>query len=375
VASLALSLEPVVSGLAKPIYATHAGDGSGTLYTASLDGFVQTIDGGVIAETPFLDLRSRMTSLTGEQGFYSLAFHPDYRRTGRLFVSYTERGSGNVIVAEYRASGTPPTVAPGAEERILLQVAVDEPLHHGGQLAFGPDGHLYVGIGDGIRSLEILQRRPWPASDLGDLRGKLLRLDTDCGACGGGLYGVPADNPFIGVAGARPEVWALGFRNPWKFSFDRTTGHLYLGDVGNDRWEEVNRVVPAGDYGWPRREGEECLRLTDGTPFAADCDTTPTRAPLAVYGHPQIDPAGGNAITGGYVYRGSAQPALVGRYLYADWVSGRIWSLDVDGNAGVELLLDTDLNISSFVEDEAGELYLLEIGGTLYRIAAVSTSR
>ena len=373
-ATVELTLEVVVEGLAKPTYATHAGDGSGRLFTSSLDGFVQVIDGASVLERPFLDLRERMTSLDGEQGFYSLAFHPDYPANGRLFVSYTERDGGDLIVAEHRVSTDPGFADPNAFERILLRIEVDEPLHHGGQLAFGPDGYLYVGVGDGIHSVEILQRLPWLGQDLGDLRGKLLRLDIDCRTpCADAPYAIPADNPFLGVADARPEVYALGFRNPWKFSFDRAGG-LYLSDVGNDRWEELNRVVAGSNHGWPLREGFECLLLPDGSPLATDCEARPTTPPLIVYGHPQIDLQGGNAITGGYVYRGSAEPALLGRYLFADWVSGRIWSFDVDGSGGMELLLDSDLNISSFVEDEAGELYLLEIGGTLYRLRAVSTS-
>lgn len=369
-----LTLEPVATGLSKPVFATHAGDGSGRLFTSSLDGFVQIVDGERVLESPLLDLRQRVTSLEGEQGFFSVAFHPGYPGDDRLFASFTERGSGDLIVAEYRVPADPVAGPEIVSEQILLRVAVDEPLHHGGQLAFGPDGYLYVGIGDGILGLEILRRTPWPAQDLGDLRGKVLRLDVDCsGGCGAAGYGIPADNPFAPIEGARPEVFALGFRNPWKFSFDRASGALYLSDVGNDRWEEVNLVTAGGNYGWPLREGFECLQLPDGTLFAAACASGSFAAPLLVYGHAQIDPLGGNAVTGGYVYRGATEPALWGRYLFGDWVSGRIWSLDVDGNGGAELLLDTDLLISSFVEDEAGELYLLEIGGTLYRLRAVAT--
>ena len=373
--SLTLVLEPVTEGLGKAVYATSARDGSGRLFVVQLDGLVLVIQDGVVRERPFLNLSHRVTALEGEQGMYSLAFHPDYAANGRLFVSYTERESGRLVVAEHRVSGDPNVVDALASELILLQIAPDEPFHHGGQLTFGPDGMLYVGVGDGIRSVEKLTRTPWVAQDLASLRGKVLRLDVDCRTpCGDAPYATPANNPFVGRSDARGEVFALGFRNPWKFSFDRLDGSLLLGDVSNDRWEEVNRVTSGSNHGWPIREGLECLLLPDGARLEPDCETLPLTPPLALYGHPQVDPQGGNAITGGYVFRGDSSSPLYGRYLFADWVSGRIWSLDIDGADRLELLLDITANISSFVEDDAGNLYLLTIEGVLYRLDAVARS-
>lgn len=367
--SLAQRLEPVFSGLVRPVFATPAPGQPERLYVAQLDGQIHILEDGRLLEPPFLDLSGRVTALEGEQGFYSFAFHPDFPSNGRLFAAYTEFGTDDVVVTEHRAFS--PDRADPRPVRELLRVPVDEPFHHGGYLAFGPDGFLYGSFGDGIFSIGILHERQ-VAQDLGNLLGTVVRLDVD-GAEGGEPYAVPADNPFVGVAGARPEIYAYGFRNPWKFSFDRRTGDLFVSDVGNDRWEEIDRVVKGGNYGWPAMEGPECFQYYDDFSFVdPDCEgSSRYLLPLAVYRHLDRDPEGGNAVTGGFVYRGERHPEWRGRYFFADFVSGRIWTVDAGAEAAEpELWLDTPHAISAFVEEAEGELYILTIGGALYALAA-----
>lgn len=354
-----------------PVYATHAGDGSGRLFVVELEGLIRVWHEGNWQAQPFIDLRSRIQALYGEQGLYSVAFHPDFADNGRFFVSYAQRGSGHLIVAEHRAEAGGMWADPDAFELILLDVEPFEPFHYGGQLAFGPDGYLYVGIGDTIGSgdHELLRRQVPPAAqDLRSWHGTVLRLDVDRGL----PYAIPPDNPFVADPEARPEIYAYGFRNPYKFSFDRESGALYLADVGWSSWEEVNLIRAGGNYGWPAKEGPQCARFPDdGALVVANCETAADYLdPVAYYGHVPRDPRGGRAIIGGYVYRGSSLPELLGRYLFGDFVSGRIWALH---EVAPELwlmqeLLDTDLAIVSFAEDEAGELYVLDLRGGIYRL-------
>lgn len=363
-----LRFEPVLQGLELPVSATTDGSRDGKLYISELAGTVRVYQNGTLLPRPFLDLAGDVTALSGEDGFYTIAFHPGYPRDRRFYAAYVEVGSDDLVVMEFRALPSLAAADP-SYRKLVLRVPVDQPFHHGGQLAFGPDGYLYISTGDGQEANHWLHEPPFVAQDLSTLRGKVLRIDVDHGD----PYAIPASNPFAGRSGARGEIWAYGFRNPWKMAFDPATGDLYLGDVGNDRWEEVDRIVKGGNYGWPIREGPECQAFPD-TPGLVDpqCATLPLLPPAAAYAHPSIDPQGGDAVTGGVVVRGSRFPSLEGRYLYGDFEEGRIWSLarQPNGTDRVELLADTDYQITSFVETLDGQLYLTDMGGSLVRITA-----
>lgn len=373
-ATIRLTLEPLTDALQLPVSVTHDGRGNGLLYIVQLGGLVRVWDpaasdgAGALREAPFLDLRGIVSAMEGEDGFYAIAFHPDFQSVGRVYAAYTKVGSHAMRITEYHTNEAR-TTADVSTERVLLSIDVDEPFHHGGGLAFGPDGYLYIGTGDGQEQNHWLHEPPFVAQDLSTLRGKVLRIDVDSGE----PYTVPHDNPFVGREGARAEVFASGFRNPWKLGFDRLAGDLYVSDVGNDRWEEIDRVEAGGNYGWPVREGPECQAYPD-TPGYVDpaCEDLDFVAPIASYGHPALDPQGGNAVVGGFVYRGADEPALEGRYLFSDFVSGRFWSLaDPAGpDPRLELLLDTDMAISAIGEGGDGELYALSMAGGLYRIKA-----
>jgi glucose/arabinose dehydrogenase len=353
----AVTLELVAEGFDDPTGVTHAGDGSGRLFVNERGGVIRILsDNGVLPE-PFLDITARVWA-GGERGLLGLAFHPDYEHNGRLFVNYTRAADGDTVIAEYRLAPGGSDAADRASERILLMVEQPYPNHNGGQLAFGPDGYLYIGLGDGGAGGDPHGH----GQDRDTLLGSLLRIDVD--RTDGELeYAIPPDNPFAEGGGA-PEIWAYGLRNPWRFSFDRETGDLYIADVGESEWEEIDRqpVDSTGgeNYGWAVMEGRHC--------FAADgCDQSPFVLPIAEYSHDF-----GCSVTGGYVYRGTAQPDLQGVYLLADYCSGLVWTLQVDeGTTTPKLVLESDLAISSFGEDEDGELYLVDLrGGGLYRVVA-----
>ena len=371
----AIELEPILEGFELPVYATHAEDGSGRLFVVSLAGRVFVLQDGELLPEPFLDLAGIVTAQEGEQGLFSVAFHPEYATNRQLYVAYTEAETGELVVMAHETLADNPNRAdPQGEEIIRFDPIV--PYHHGGQLEFGPDGYLYISFGDGTGPLF----EPTPdfkrAQNLNELGGKILRLDVDAPA-DGLPYGIPADNPFVTETSseeARAEVYALGFRNPWKFSFDRETGELYTSDVGNYDWEEINRVEVGENYGWPIREGPVCFVFPETNELAyPDCtEFEDLSEPLLRYGHAAFDNEGGNAIVGGYVYRGEAYPELRGLYFYADFTNGRIWATDPDAPTATadSLLLDTDYAITSFAEDEAGELYVTAISGELFRIIA-----
>lgn len=306
-------------------------------------------DPGASATTVFADLRDRVVA-GGELGLLGLAFHPGFGANGQVFLSYTGDPGGALVsrVSRFRAAAGGGALDAGSEEVLLT---VDQPFsnHNGGQIAFGPDGFLYVGLGDGGAGGDPLGHGQNPST----LLGAILRIDVDAAA----PYGIPADNPFA-AGGGRPEVYAWGLRNPWRWSFDRETGELWAGDVGQGQWEEVNRIVRGGNYGWNRREGAHCFR----TP---DCDAAGLIDPVAEYSH-----AEGCSITGGYVYRGAALPQLLGTYVYGDYCSGRVWGLGpaAGGRPAPRVLLESGLSISSFAEDLDGELYVLDhAGGRLHR--------
>jgi glucose/arabinose dehydrogenase len=351
-----VDLERLVGGLDAPLFATGAGDGSGRLFVVEQGGRIRIVRDGRLLDAPFLDISDRVRS-GGEQGLLGLAFRPGFGPDeARFYVNYTDR-AGDTVIAEYRRTADPDRADP-ASERILLRI--DQPFanHNGGMLAFGPDGRLYIGTGDGGSAgdpLDAGQRRD-------TLLGKLLRIDPDPGSTG--PYRVPPDNPFVGTPGARPEIWALGLRNPWRFAFDRLTGQLWIADVGQGRYEEVNRA-PDGlgrgaNYGWARMEGRHCYPSGEG------CARPGFVLPVAEYGHDL-----GCSVTGGYVYRGGASPALAGVYLFGDYCSGRLWGIASGGPAEQVpiLLAETGRTISSFGQDDAGELYLTDLAdGSVWRI-------
>jgi len=352
-ANVELALERVADGLQLPVFLTHAGDGSGRAFVVEKAGVVRILAAGALLPTPFLDIRDRVGSSGFEQGLLGLAFHPTYPANGRFFVYYTG-AQGQSVLSRFQVSGDP-NLADPASETVLLTVPQPAANHNGGMIAFGPDGFLYIGLGDGGAANDRFAN----GQNLGTLLGALLRLEVDVGQ----PYGVPGDNPFLDVPGARPELWAYGLRNPWRFSFDRTNGDLYIADVGQGQYEEVNWQAassPGGEnYGWPILEGTHCFERDD-------CSTEGLQLPVAEYDHDQ-----GCSVTGGYVYRGAAYPALGGAYFYGDYCSGRIWALGRDGSGRWQSapLLDSGLSISSFGEDEAGELYVLDLnGGAVYRL-------
>lgn len=345
------ALEPVANGFTRPLYLTHAGDGSGRLFVVEQGGAIWVLQDGQRLEAPFLDVSDRISPEalgTGytERGLLGLAFHPDYAENGVFFIDYTDR-NGSSVIARYAVSAEDPDRADPASEQQLLVVEQPYANHNGGHLAFGPDGYLYVAMGDGGSGGDPQNN----AQNLGTLLGAILRLDVS--AEDG--YAIPDDNPFASTDNARPEIWAWGLRNPWRFSFDRETGDLYIADVGQNEWEEVNfqpADSPGGEnYGWRPYEGSQI--------YSGEQPASEPVMPIAEYSH---SGTGGCSITGGYVYRGEAIPALAGTYFYGDWCSGTIWSArQADSGAwDVQAALESGLSISSFGEDEAGELYVID---------------
>ena len=350
-----LRLAEVAHGLDDPVYLTHAGDGSGRAFVVEQAGRVRILREGVPAEAPFLDI-ARIVRSGGERGLLGLAFHPAYPENGRFYVNYTDR-DGDTVVARFEVTANRDRADAARAAEVI---AIGQPYgnHNGGQIAFGPDGYLYIGMGDGGWAGDPRNRAQNPRS----LLGKMLRIDVDSAA----PYAIPADNPFTSTDGAAPEIWALGLRNPWRFSFDRLTGDLYIGDVGQNKWEEID-VQPAAsrggeNYGWRIMEGAHCFNPATG------CARDGLTAPVFEYGQ-----AEGCSVTGGYVYRGTALAGLAGTYIFADYCAGTIWGLarDDDGSWSRTTLMETGFAVSSFGEDEAGEVYVLDYSaGRVLRIDA-----
>jgi glucose/arabinose dehydrogenase len=354
-----IALQPLPFGFKQPLFLTHAGDGSGRRFVVEKTGTIQIIKADQVLATPFLDISSKVRSSGSEQGLLGLAFHPRYAENGRFFVGYTDTAGRNTV-ERYQVSADPDRGDP-ATGIILLAIGDPAPNHNGGMVVFGPDGHLWVGTGDGGAAGDRYQN----GQNRQTLLGKMLRLDVD----GGEPYAIPADNPYVGNPLDAPEIWAIGMRNPWRYSFDRANGDLWIADVGQNAFEEIDRVPggsPGGlNFGWPIMEGLHCF------PAGAQCDQRPYEQPVAEYGR-----GGGCSVTGGYVYRGSDYPSLQGLYFFGDFCTGRIWSLDPqDGGRWrmTEQLQDT-IQISSFGEDEAGEVYVTTFSGTnghrIFRIVA-----
>jgi glucose/arabinose dehydrogenase len=354
-----ISLTGVSGGFVQPVHVTHAGDGSGRIFVAEQGGKIRILDNGSLLPASFLDISSRVICC-GEQGLLSVAFPPGYSAKRYFYVNYTRTPDGATVVARYRVSPNDANAADPASEEVVLTIPQPFPNHNGGQLAFGPDGYLYIGMGDGGSGGDPFGL----AQNTDNVLGKLLRIDVESGAV---PYGVPPGNPFVGMAGYRPEIWALGLRNPWRFSFDRLTGELYIGDVGQGAFEEID-VQPAGspggqNYGWNIMEGANCYN-------SAICNTAGLTLPVATYDHSQ-----GCSVTGGIVYQGAALPILQGIYLYSDFCSGRIWGLRKNGagwdNAVLLAAQSPPLNISTFGEDERGNVYVANYAnGDLLKIGS-----
>ena len=380
-ASVAVELRIIRDDLTLPVSVVALDDASGLLAVSQLEGVVVVVDDAGVRSEPLLDLRARVTGREGEQGLYSVAIEGSARALARdgprmVVAAFTERDTGDVVVAGYPLDDVR-WVADAGDETLLLRVPVPEPYHHGGQVAFGPDDMLWVSIGDGESANHFLRVQPPTSQDLRSLRGKLLRIDPF--PPGGGpdtaAYRVPSDNPFVGALAhdgtpAAPEIWAYGFRNPWRFTFHPETGDVLLADVGNDRWEEINRVRAGGNHGWPSREGPECQAFPDA-PGLVD-PTCPERSfvePLVALAHPSLDPRGAQAVAGGTVVRDPELPALDGRFVFGDFVTGRVWSLDLD-DGRLELLLETGLPLTSIATGHAGAVLVLGLNGVLARLVA-----
>ncbi|MFN2241562.1 MAG: PQQ-dependent sugar dehydrogenase [Anaerolineae bacterium] len=357
--TIRLELQLVADGLDTPVGIANAGDGSGRLFILEKVGRIRVWQDGELLAAPLLDITDRVGSAENEQGLLGLAFHPGYARNGLFYVNYTDRQGDTVISRFSMPSGwdtaSPPVAEPGSEMTLLT---LDQPAanHNGGHLAFGPDGYLYIGTGDGGGAGD----RYGNGQNGATLLGAMLRLDVDSGA----PYAVPPDNPFVGNASVRDEIWALGMRNPWRYAFDRLTGDLYIADVGQNVYEEVD-LQPASqgggqNYGWPIMEASHCF------PADSQCDQTGLTLPLIEYDHTQ-----GCSVTGGYVYRGEDFPGFQGVYVFGDYCSGRIWGVrgQAAGDPQVIQLARADVQLSSFGEDERGELYLLDMGnGRLFKL-------
>ncbi len=365
-----LALRTVSTGWDEPILVTNAGDGSGRMFVVEQTGRVRVLAGGP-SGSPFLDIGSRIT-FGGEQGLLGLAFHPSFATNGKLFVDYTRAGDGATVIDEYRVTTNPNDVDETATRRQILAIAQPYPNHNGGGIAFGPDGFLYIGMGDGGSGGDPQDR----AQNVNSFLGKMLRIDVN-GTSAGKAYRVPPSNPFVGRTGL-DEIWAYGLRNPWRWSFDRITGDLWIGDVGQARYEEIDRSTATSgrgrgvNYGWDDMEGNHCFEPLSG------CLTAGRTLPLVEYSH--AGSGGGNcAVTGGYVYRGQRYTLLRGGYLFADYCSGRIWIVSATATrpATPRLLLDTSALISSFGQSQAGELSVVDLGpsrhaGTISRIVETS---
>ncbi len=347
----------VTGGLSRPLYVTHAGDGSDRLFVVEQSGAIRVIKDGAVLRQPFLDVSGLISrqALEGdytERGLLGLAFHPDYAENGLFYINYTDF-NGHSVISRYTVSADDPDRADATSAAPLLYVEQPYANHNGGHMAFGPDGYLYISLGDGGSGGDPQGN----GQNLSTLLGKMLRIDVDVSSG----YAIPADNPFVEREGARPEVWAWGLRNVWRFGFDRATGDLFLADVGQNQWEEIN-FQPADsaggeNYGWNAFEGTHAY---SGQPAASE-----TVPPVLEYDHSR----GRCSVTGGYVYRGARIPALQGVYLYGDWCSGTIWSAapGADGAWQAVVSLESGRSISSFGEDEAGELYLVDYGGAVLR--------
>ena len=356
-ADSSLRLTPIADGLDRPVSLTVAPGDATRLFVTEQSGRVRVVTNGSTLPTPFLDIRARV-SCCGERGLLSIAFHPAYPSNRLFYANYTDT-SGNTTVSRFRVSATSPDVADPNTETVLLRVAQPYSNHNGGQLQFGPDGYLYIGMGDGGAAGDPGDR----AQNPGELLGKMLRIDVD----GAAPYAIPPSNPLIGSG--RPELWAIGRRNPWRFSFDLANGDLFIADVGQSQWEEINYQPATSrggeNYGWRLMEGTHCYSPAFG------CDSDALVKPVIEYSHDD-----GCSVTGGYVYRGRSA-RLTGTYIYGDYCSGTIWGAtrDAGGTWSSTILLTPGFPISSFGQDAAGEVYVVGYNGSIHRLDDRSVRR
>jgi glucose/arabinose dehydrogenase len=350
-----------------PLYLGHAGDGTNRLFVIAKPGVIHVFpnDPKVSATTKFLDITEQVIQWHNEEGLLGLAFDPAYKSNGHFYVHYSRAGTGRKErygrISRFTVSQTDPNKADPSSELVLFEIKQPWGNHNGGCLAFGPDGYLYFSLGDGGAAGDRLNA----GQDLNNLLGTICRIDVT-GATKAQPYKIPADNPFAKRQDAKPEIWAWGLRNVWRFSFDRKTGDLWAGDVGQNKWEEIDLVTKGGNYGWRAFEGDAVYDQA----LASDDAAKSMIAPITT--HPRDE---AKSITGGYVYRGTREPKLQGLYIYGDYVSRFIWALAYDTKGKAVIAhdyvgkLDGEL-LSSFGEDEAGELYAVGFNGGLYRVAA-----
>ncbi|MBL7662368.1 PQQ-dependent sugar dehydrogenase [bacterium] len=360
--ALNIKLTEIATGLNAPVYLTHSSDHSTRLYVLEQAGKIKIVENAAILATPFLDISTEISS-GGERGLLGLAFHPDYQSNRRFFI-YVTNPQGDIEIFEYKASAKNSLVADPASKKSIIQIPHPKyGNHNGGCLKFGPDGYLYFATGDGGGAGDTRGN----AQNLSSLLGKMLRIDINAKA---GTYQVPHDNPFTddlsAKKGIKPEIWAYGLRNPWRFSFDRKTGVLYAGDVGQNRVEEIDIIERGANYGWNIMEGMFCFKPEKG------CLREKLKMPIQQYARKS-----GTSIIGGYIYRGKKIPELTGKYLFGDFTGGMIWTLTPNANdqwSRADLIAAPGM-ISSFGEDQAGELYVLGYQGNVYRIdPAISNS-
>src|SRR5215470_8579789 len=353
-----LALTTFVTGLTNPVDLQTANDGTGRLFVVEQPGTILVIKNGSVLATPFLDITAKVNFDGAEQGLLGLTFHPNYPTNPHFYLNYDRLIGAQIqtVIAEYAVSTTNPDQADPASERMLLIVNQPFTNHKAGQLAFGADGFLYFGLGDGGSGGDPLGN----GQNLQTLLGKMLRIDVDHTGAAGQPYAIPSDNPFVN-GGGLPEIYAFGFRNPFRFSFDRPTGRVFVADVGQARFEEIDILPKGGNFGWNIMEGSHCFNPMTG------CNMTGLIMPIFDYDHTQ-----GIAVIGGYVYHGSAIPQLQGTYLFSDFGSGTLWNL-TEGPPGTwtrMTLLSTGRNISSFGQDASGELYMLDLSGTVLKLVA-----
>jgi glucose/arabinose dehydrogenase len=364
-ARISVALRQVGSGFDNPILITNAGEGSDRLFVVEQTGYVRTLASGP-GGTPFLNVSSRVVCC-GERGLLGLAFHPGFASNGKLYVDYTRASDGATVIDEYRVTTNPNNVDESGTRRQILSIAQPYANHNGGGIAFGPDGYLYIGMGDGGSGGDPEER----AQNINSPLGKMLRIDVN-GTSSGKQYRIPSSNPYVGRTGL-DEIFSIGLRNPWRWSFDRLTGDLWIGDVGQDKWEEVDRSTAASgggrgvNYGWDVMEGRHCFEPSSG------CSTSGKTLPLTEYAH-SVTGTDNCSVTGGYVYRGNRYTLLRGGYFYGDFCSGRIWVLSATASApatGRELPILVP-GLSSFGESEGGELYLVDHDGTIRQLVELS---
>ncbi len=350
----------------RPVDLQSANDDANRIFVVEQQGIIYVFDNdsAVAQKSEFINLKDEVNDSGNEEGLLGLAFHPDYKNNGYFFVDYTASSPRRTVISRFKVSDANPDSAAKVSELIILEIPQPESNHNGGQIAFGPDGYLYIAMGDGGGSGDQ-HGTTGNGQDLTTLLGSILRIDVNQ-VSDTMNYAIPADNPFSNnQSGYKEEIYAFGLRNPWRFSFDSVTGLLWAADVGQNAYEEIDIIAKGNNYGWRVMEASHCYNPSSG------CDTTGLTFPIWEYGR-----SSGASVSGGYVYRGKSVPELQGKYIYADYVSGRIWSLLYDGlNPAVNsLLIDTSVNISSFGLDQDNELYICAFDGKIYRFKPTVTT-